>query len=58
MATNMKVFEYKQLEQLSIESISHSVYDIVNTLSSMKTDLSDFFEKSKVDPNLDDVGGE
>ncbi|MCX7614971.1 MAG: hypothetical protein N2Z65_04375 [Clostridiales bacterium] len=54
MTTNMKVFEHKQVSQLGIDHISRSIYDIVNVLSSMKTDLSEFFEKVKIDSTIED----
>lgn len=56
MSTNMKVFEYQQNHELSIESIVGSIGDISNVLGNMKADLAGFFEKSKIDLKEENLG--
>lgn len=49
LKTNMKVFEYKQSQQLSLDNISVNANELISIINSMKIDLYNLIENTKIE---------
>lgn len=47
--TSMNIFKYRESQNLSIDNISNNINEVLNVINTMKADLFELFDKTKIE---------